>query len=96
MGFVSRLVNYVVNELLVDALANNKSFQRFAVRSDALMKNQMKDASEKIAKAVGGEKNGVGGNDLGKYAEDVKVAAGKFFGSDEREQRAEREGKVKK
>ena len=32
-NFFSRVVQYVANELLVDRLANNPSFQRFAVRS---------------------------------------------------------------
>ncbi|XP_073385734.1 uncharacterized protein [Physcomitrium patens] len=32
-NFIARVMQYVVNELLVDRLANNQSFQRFAVRS---------------------------------------------------------------
>ncbi|CAK9862874.1 unnamed protein product [Sphagnum jensenii] len=32
-NFVARVVQYVVNELVVDRLANNVSFQRFAVMS---------------------------------------------------------------
>jgi hypothetical protein len=32
-NFLARVVQYVVNELIVDRLANNPSFQRFAVRS---------------------------------------------------------------
>jgi hypothetical protein len=32
-NFIARVLQYVVNELLVDRLANNQSFQRFAVRS---------------------------------------------------------------
>ncbi|CAK9201285.1 unnamed protein product [Sphagnum troendelagicum] len=32
-NFVARVVQYVVNELVVDRLANNASFQRFAVMS---------------------------------------------------------------
>ena len=34
MAFFGRVFNYVFNELLVDALANSKTFQRFAVRTD--------------------------------------------------------------
>ncbi|KAH9543144.1 hypothetical protein CY35_13G047000 [Sphagnum magellanicum] len=32
-NFLARVVQYVVNELVVDRLANNASFQRFAVMS---------------------------------------------------------------
>jgi len=32
-NFLARVVQYVVNELVVDRLANNISFQRFAVMS---------------------------------------------------------------
>jgi hypothetical protein len=32
-NFLARVVQYVVNELVVDRLANNVSFQRFAVMS---------------------------------------------------------------
>ena len=38
MSFVGRLANYVLNEFLVNALANSKSFQRFAVRTDDAMR----------------------------------------------------------
>ncbi|KAJ7299304.1 hypothetical protein O6H91_12G036500 [Diphasiastrum complanatum] len=33
MSFVARTMQYVVNELLVDRLSNNVTFQKFAVRS---------------------------------------------------------------
>lgn len=32
-GFLGRVAQWVVNELVVDNLANNPSFQRFAVRT---------------------------------------------------------------
>ncbi|KAE9622239.1 hypothetical protein Lalb_Chr01g0023151 [Lupinus albus] len=32
-NFVHRVLSYVVNELVVNGLANNPSFQRFAVRT---------------------------------------------------------------
>jgi len=32
-NFIGRVMQYLVNELLVDRLANNQAFQRFAVRS---------------------------------------------------------------
>jgi hypothetical protein len=34
MSFIGRLANYVLNEFLVNTLANSKTFQRFAVRTD--------------------------------------------------------------
>lgn len=36
-NFFTRMVQYVANELLVERLANNASFQRFAVRSSKAM-----------------------------------------------------------
>ena len=45
MAFFSRLVNYVVNELLVDALANSKTFQRFAVRTDKALREAQKSGT---------------------------------------------------
>jgi hypothetical protein len=32
--FVQRVVNYVANEILIKGLANSKTFQRFAVKTD--------------------------------------------------------------
>jgi hypothetical protein len=51
MSFFSRVVSYVFNELLVEGLANSKTFQRFAVRTDAALKEaktsgKLKDLSE--------------------------------------------------
>ena len=43
MSFVNRLFSYVFNELMVNALANSRTFQRFAVKSDALMKEAAAD-----------------------------------------------------
>ena len=48
MAFFSRVMNYVFNELLVDALANSKTFQRFAVRTDKALHEAQ--ASGKISK----------------------------------------------
>lgn len=33
-SFFQRVMHYVINEVLVDSLANSKTFQRFAVRSN--------------------------------------------------------------
>ncbi|XP_004302629.1 PREDICTED: uncharacterized protein LOC101307410 [Fragaria vesca subsp. vesca] len=45
-NFVHRVMSYLVNELLVDSLANSKSFQRFAVRTS----KQMDELSNLAAK----------------------------------------------
>lgn len=37
MSFFGRVMSYVFNEVLVNSLANSKTFQRFAVRSSAWM-----------------------------------------------------------
>ncbi|KAK9920397.1 hypothetical protein M0R45_028952 [Rubus argutus] len=45
-NFIHRVMSYLVNELLVDSLANSKSFQRFAVRTS----KQMDEISNLAAK----------------------------------------------
>jgi hypothetical protein len=47
MAFFGRVMNYVFNELLVDALANSRAFQRFAVRTDKALREAQ--ASERIS-----------------------------------------------
>lgn len=42
--FIQRVANYVANEILIKGLANSKTFQKFAVRTDARLRS-MKDAS---------------------------------------------------
>lgn len=37
-GFFGRVFGYVFNELLVNGLANNRSFQQFAVRTDKALR----------------------------------------------------------
>ncbi|XP_057435259.1 uncharacterized protein LOC130727962 [Lotus japonicus] len=44
-NFINRVVSYVVNELVVDRLANSPSFQRFAVRTS----KRIEDISSKAA-----------------------------------------------
>lgn len=39
MAFFQRVMNYVFNELLVNTLANSRSFQRFAIKTDAVLKD---------------------------------------------------------
>ncbi|KAK8959932.1 hypothetical protein KSP40_PGU008699 [Platanthera guangdongensis] len=38
-NFIGRIVSYVVNELVVEGLANNQSFQRFAVRTSKTLQD---------------------------------------------------------
>ena len=46
MSLLYRLVNYVVNEVLVEALSNSRTFQRFAVRTD----KNLQEAAVELAK----------------------------------------------
>lgn len=41
MAFFQKLLNYLVNEVVVQGLANSRTFQRFAIRTDAMI-NEMK------------------------------------------------------
>jgi len=50
MSFVNRLFSYVFNELMVNALANSRTFQRFAVKSDALMKEAAQTDAAELAR----------------------------------------------
>ncbi|KAI0524647.1 hypothetical protein KFK09_004024 [Dendrobium nobile] len=38
-NFVGRIIGYVVNELVVEGLANNPTFQRFAVRTSKTLQD---------------------------------------------------------
>jgi hypothetical protein len=48
MSFVNRLFSYVFNELMVNTLANSRTFQRFAVKSDAMMREAAKGDAAKV------------------------------------------------
>lgn len=47
--FVNRIANYVANEILIKGLANSKTFQRFAVRTDSKLQDLHKTHTEKIS-----------------------------------------------
>jgi hypothetical protein len=49
--FVQRVVNYVANEVIIKGLANSRTFQRFAVRTDASLKEAHKTGSETLNSA---------------------------------------------
>lgn len=48
-NFLARVMQYVVNEFVVDRLANNQSFQRFAVRSSRTLEDLAQKGAEKKA-----------------------------------------------
>ena len=44
--FIQRIANYVANEILIKGLANSKTFQRFAVRTDAHLRSLKNQGEE--------------------------------------------------
>ncbi|KAK9073078.1 hypothetical protein SSX86_007400 [Deinandra increscens subsp. villosa] len=46
-NFVHRVMSYLVNEILVDSLANSRAFQRFAVRTSKSMEEMSNIAAKK-------------------------------------------------
>ena len=50
-GFFFRMVNYVVNEVLVEALSNSRAFQRFALRTDKTIQEAAVELAKKRAEA---------------------------------------------
>ncbi|KAJ8533777.1 hypothetical protein K7X08_007101 [Anisodus acutangulus] len=46
-NFLHRVISYVANELIVNGLANNPGFQRFAVRTSRRMEDISKMAEQK-------------------------------------------------
>ncbi|EMS68145.1 hypothetical protein TRIUR3_27422 [Triticum urartu] len=63
-GIFSRALSYVVNEFLVEGLANNRAFQRFAVRTNRTLEDlssKAKQAREEISEQF---KDARGPNDL--------------------------------
>ena len=49
--FVQRVANYIANEIIIKGLANSKTFQRFAVRSDSKIQEFHKTGTESFNKA---------------------------------------------
>ena len=49
--FVSRVLNNFVNEVVVEGLAKSRTFQRFAVATDATLKDVQKASTEKLKAA---------------------------------------------
>ena len=50
--FVQRVANYVANEIIIKGLAHNKTFQKFALRTDHQFKEVHKMSTEKLTKTV--------------------------------------------
>lgn len=50
MAFFQRILGYLVNEVLVSGLANSKTFQRFAVRSNDMIQEMSKKGVEHRSK----------------------------------------------
>ena len=48
--FIARVVNYVANELIVKGLANSRTFQKFAVRTNQQYQELNKHGTDKITK----------------------------------------------
>ncbi|KAL4557919.1 hypothetical protein LXL04_036113 [Taraxacum kok-saghyz] len=46
-NFVQRVMSYLVNEILVDSLANSRAFQRFAVKTSKSMEEMSSIAAKK-------------------------------------------------
>lgn len=49
--FVSRVLNNFVNEVVVEGLAKSRTFQRFAVATDATLKDVHKASADKLKTA---------------------------------------------
>ena len=50
--FIARVVNYVANEIIVKGLANSRTFQKFAVRTNQQYEELNRHGTEKIAKTL--------------------------------------------
>lgn len=48
--FIQRLINHVANEIIIKGLANSRTFQRFAVRTDHAYKEYSKQGVETFEK----------------------------------------------
>lgn len=48
--FIQKVANYIGNEVIIKGLANSRTFQRFAVRTDASIKEMHKTSSDSLNK----------------------------------------------
>jgi hypothetical protein len=49
--FVQRVANYIANEVIIKGLANSRSFQKFAVRSDSKIQELHKSGTDTFTNA---------------------------------------------
>jgi hypothetical protein len=50
--FVQRLANYIANEVIIKGLANSRTFQKIAVRTDASLQQMSKSGTQKIEEII--------------------------------------------
>jgi hypothetical protein len=50
--FVQRIANYVANEIIIKGLANSKTFQKFAVRTNKQYEDFHKQGTEKLTETL--------------------------------------------
>jgi hypothetical protein len=50
--FVTRVANYVANEIVIKGLANSKTFQKFAVRTNKQYEDVAKHGTANLAKTL--------------------------------------------
>ena len=50
--FVQRIANYVANEIIIKGLANSKTFQKFAVRTNKQYEDLQKQGTEKLTETL--------------------------------------------
>lgn len=82
-GLFGRIVAQFMNEVLVKALANSKTFQRFALRTDGFIQAQksavnvvkedaLKKGGEALKSSASNKKLEIGGIDFGKFFHEFK------------------------
>ena len=52
MSFFAKIIGFFLNDALVKGLANNRLFQRFALKTDAMKNAGVKAAEENLTKAT--------------------------------------------
>ena len=51
-NFIARIVNHVANEIIIKGLANSRTFQKFAVRTNQQKEELQKHGTEHITKTL--------------------------------------------
>mmetsp|Transcript_6774 Transcript_6774/g.7239 ORF Transcript_6774/g.7239 Transcript_6774/m.7239 type:complete len:120 (+) Transcript_6774:145-504(+) len=50
--FITRIVNYVANEVIIKGLSNSRTFQKFAVRTNKQYEELNKQGTDKLTKTL--------------------------------------------